>query len=247
MKYSELSERERDEIFRAAATLAKRAADPDFYLDLARCYTVGKCTALRYDEKRDAYVYTEVNVQREVPASAFQEHAYMVCRRSDGSFRYVPLKPLPGQLGARVNASLCYPDRPVGVIHTHPAGAVFPSGADLYVLSDLSAMCISGKMKDKSGEYYRVFCAFPYPWVDREDLARIVDRVDSTVERFVRHYEDVLSLAVFDREGFKYMYVFPPGTASAYLVDKIREQVKDFMDVEYRVYRPGEFEEVKLP
>ena len=247
MELLELSDRERDELFRATATLAKRAEGPDFYLSLAECFSKGKCSALRYDAEKDVYYYTEGDKRREIPASRFQEHAYMVCKVPNGSFRYVPIKPLPGQLGASAPEGICLPDKPVGVIHTHPAGAVFPSGEDLYTLSKLSAMCIGGKMKDDSGEYYRVLCAFPYPWADRMDIARVASRVNETIERFDRYFEDVYSLAVYDKHGIRYLYVFPPGTASAYLVDKIREAVKDFMEVEYRVYRPGEFKEVPLP
>lgn len=245
----ELSQRQKDELFRAAATLAKRyASPPDFYLSLARCFSSGKCSALRYDPKKDVYYYEEAGERKEVPASRFQERGYAVCMRDDGSFRYIPLKPLPGQLGMSAPRGICLPDRFVASIHTHPAGAVFPSGTDLYTLSDLDAMCIGGKMKDGSGEYYRVLCAFPYPWAhDRRDLAKLATKVDQELSRIDKLYEDVYSLVIYDKDGIKFAYVFPPGTASAYIVDRIRQIVRDFMDVEYRVYRPGEFEEVSLP
>lgn len=244
----ELSHRQKDELFRAAATLAKEYAQPpEFYLSLAECFSSGRCSALRYDEKKGAYVYTEDGKQKSVPASRFQERGYVVCMRKDGTFRYVPMKPLPGQLGASASPGVCLPDTPVATIHTHPAGAVFPSGADLYTLSDFSAMCIAGKLKDKDGEYYRVLCAYPFPWTDRSDLVKVATRVDNELVKMSSHYGDVYSLVVYDARGIKYAYVFPPGTASAYFVDRVRELVKDFMDIDYRVYRPGDFEPVALP
>lgn len=238
------SDRERERVSLQAAKLARDLPPPSFFLSLARQFSEGRISALRYDPVSGRYRYIDLSTkeEHEVPASQFQERAAMVCRTDEGELEFRPIPTLPGQLGAQVKKSACYPHRPVGVIHTHPAGATWPSPEDMMVFMDpdLEVMCVAGKDRHGGKDYYPSLCFYRYDWVDREDVYRISRLVDEKLRDFVFRGElpNVLRIDVYDKDGVRFTYVFPPPLASRYLVDKLRSlpEIRNAFDVDFRVW-----------
>ena len=244
----EFSDSERERISRMAAALAKNVPPSSHYLELARAYSQGKISALRYSEPQGGYVYYVYpsNVKRVLPEEQFQERAVMLCRSDTGDLYTKPIPTLPGDLGAKVEKSVCYPDRPVGVLHTHPAAAVFPSPEDIAVMRDrdISVMCVAGRDERNDDSIYPTLCFYRYDWVDSGDVLRAAEIVDEKIRSLVATdtFRDVFRIDVYDKNGIRFTYIFPPPGFTRYVVSRLREDpaLNSVFDVEYRVYREGE-------
>ena len=242
------SDRERGLVSRRTAELARSVPPPRYFLDLARKFSEGRISALRYSDNLHGYSYKDMVTGEEgfVPESEFQEKVEVVCRRDDGSLYFKPVETLPGMLGAKVSRSACTPDRVVGVVHTHPAGAVFPSGEDLNNLSDpdFEVMCVGTKQRAGGKDIYPVGCFYRYPWVDPEDVSRVASYVNSVIYSFTTtgSIADVLRIDIYDRSGVRYVYVFPPPAASRYLFDRLKmdPKVNSVFDIDFRIWDESE-------
>lgn len=244
------SDRERELLSRRTAELSRLVPPPSHFLSIARDYSLGKISALRYSEKDGGYIYYDLNTKKRhfLPSSEFQERVEAVCRREDGTLYFKPVETLPGVLGAAFNDSVCSPDPVVGVVHTHPAGAVFPSGEDLLSLGrgSMEVMCVGTKQRVNGKDVYPVACFYRYPWVDEEDVRRVYSYVNGKLASFMKSkfLENTLRVDVYDKHGIRYVYIFPPPAASRYLFNKLREDpvVSSVFDIDFRVWDESDLE-----
>lgn len=229
--------------------LAQTAQRPQFYLSLAECYSKGECTELTYDPKRDAFVYKKNGRERELNPDKFIERGFLVCRSKDTDDIYIRFGiPSRGGLSVSYEGIDCYPgDERLGSIHLHPAGAVFPSGADMIMSIFHKYNCISGKYYDpeKKRDYARVFCAvtddavladFLYeggnPSPEKvlslfPEVFQLNRRYEIRMQDVNNRYAEGRTLVVKGADG-EYTYVFPPPNLGA---------LNDYLEVVRDVFR----------
>ena len=240
------------------AALASGASRSQLYHDLAECQVKGECSVLKYDPKKDRFVFSRNGKERELNPDLFVERGFKVCKSKDTGDVYIRFgKSQKGMLAVSYEGVSCDPgDETLGTVHLHPAGAVFPSGADMFfsVLSKYN--CIAGKVYDpeEKKEYARVFCSvtdddFLYDLSDEErrtghidasrifaeypELLKLKSEYESVVRDSIQRY-DMFLLKVEDAEGNRVEYIFPPRAAGAVyeLVRKAKEVYKDISKFE---------------
>ena len=248
-----LSEEEKNtlrDIFVPLATaLAEKAPRSQLYHDLARCQTEGRCSVLKYDPEKDKFVFTRDGKQRDLDPDLFVEKGFVVCRRKDSGDVYIRWgESAKGVLAVQyTEKSMCDPeDEFLGTVHLHPAGAVFPSGGDMFYSVLAKYGCIAGKVynPEEKKEYARVLCHvaddsyvydprqdgfdLSYLFVEYPELVSLKQKYEREVLDIIRHYQGY-TLKVTDADGRVFVYVFPPRTPGVLheLVRKVKEVYRD--------------------
>lgn len=243
----------RDVFLPISVALAGTVSRSQLYYDLAECQMENRCSPLKYDPEKKKFVFTRDGKERELDPALFVERGLKVCRRKDTGDVYIRWgKPIEGLLAVSYGGVVCDPgDETLGMIHVHPAGAVFPSGEDMFSTIFAKHHCIAGRVYDPKAkkDYARVLCyvtddVFLYDASEAEermgyyDLTRIVAEFPDLF-RLKSEYESKLvraamdyngkTLRVIDGNGSTYVYVFPP-SSFAVLRDLVNISKDTFKD-----------------